>query len=61
MPKGLKLLSTGFIQGTPNLKLVSGTNLPVSIEVIEKYVTFSGRIKTKHMVTVTKTLMIHIN
>ena len=60
-PKGLKLVSSGLIDGTPSVKLVSGSNLSLQIEVIEKYTTISGKVKTKHQVTATKTLTIHIN
>jgi hypothetical protein len=61
LPKGLKLVSgTGVIQGTPSIKLVPNSNISVHIEVIEKYTTFAGRVKTKHEVVATKTLTIHI-
>ena len=60
LPKGLKVKG-GFLEGTSSLKLVHGANLSVPIQVTEKWVAVSGRIKTKHSVTVTKTLMIHIN
>ena len=60
LPKGLKVVG-GFLEGAPSLKLAHGLNLPVPIQVTEKWVTVSGAIKTKHTMTVSKTLMIHIN
>ena len=60
LPKGLKVVG-GFLQGTPSVKLAHGANLSVPVAVIEKWVTISGRIKAKHSVMVTKTLMLHIN
>ena len=61
LPKGLKLSKSGVLFGTPNKKLVSGSNLSVPVQVTEKWVAISGRIKTKHSVTVSKTLTLHIS
>ena len=39
LPKGLKLTSTGVLSGTPNVKLVVGTNQPVPVKVTETVIT----------------------
>ncbi len=61
LPKGLKLVKTGVLQGTPSNKLVSGSNLPVQVQVTETVITFSGKHKIKTKTTVSKTLTLHIN
>jgi hypothetical protein len=60
-PHGLKMLSTGLLQGTPSIKLVHGSSVPVPIQVTEKWVTITAGKKTKHQLTVMKTLTLHIN
>ena len=61
LPKGLKLSSTGILSGTPNLKLVAGTNPSVPVQVTETVITIQSgkRVKTKTMVS--KTLSVHIS
>jgi hypothetical protein len=60
LPKGLKVKG-GVLEGTPSIKLADGANLSVPIQVTEKWVTISGAVKTKHTMTATKTLTVHIN
>ena len=60
LPKGLKVVG-GYLEGTPSLKLAHNLNLSVPVQVTEKWVAISGRIKTKHSMTVTKILILHIN
>jgi hypothetical protein len=59
MPKGLKV-KAGLIQGTPSTKLVPGT-FSVQLSATEKYSTVVGKVKTKHVVIVTKTLSLQVN
>ena len=61
LPKGLKLSSAGILSGTPNLRLVAGSNPSVPVQVTETVITINSgkRIKTK--TTVSKTLSVHIN
>ena len=61
LPKGLKVVVGGFLEGTPNLRLVPGSNLSVPVQVTERWVTVSGRTKTKHTMTVSATLTVLIN
>jgi hypothetical protein len=59
MPKGLKVKG-GAVQGTPSSKLAPGS-YNVQILATEKYTTIVGKVKTKHTVTVMKTLPLQIN
>jgi len=61
LPRGLVVVVGGFLEGTPSLKLAHGANLSVPVRVTETWFTVSGRIKTKHSLTVTKTLTVNIN
>ena len=45
LPKGLKVVG-GYLEGTPSLKLAHNLNLSVPVQVTEKWVAISGRIKT---------------
>ena len=60
-PKGLKLTSAGVLSGTPNVRLVVGTNQPVPVKVTETVITKNGRKKIKTKTTVSKTLTLHIS
>ena len=58
-PKGIKFKG-GLFSGIPSTKLTPGT-YSVEISAIEKYKTVVGKVKTKHVVTVTKTFSIQVN
>jgi large repetitive protein len=61
LPTGLKLTSLGLLSGTPNLRLVSGTDLAVPVKVTETVITVTGGRKVKTRNTVSKSLSVHVN
>ena len=65
-PGGLKLSRSGVLFGTPNKKLVSGSNLSVPVQITETVITFVNNggkhpKKVKAKTTVEKTLTVHIS
>jgi hypothetical protein len=62
LPHGLKLIpGTGMLEGIPSLKLAHGSSYAVPVQVTEKYTTMVGTVRTKHSVTVMKTLTCLMN
>jgi hypothetical protein len=61
LPRGLKLTSAGILMGTPNAKLVAGSNLPVPVKVTETVITFQGTKRIKTKTSVSKILTVHIS
>ena len=60
LPMGLKLSSSGFLGGTPSIKLPAGET-SITVQVTEKVITFNGKKKVVTKKTVQATIPLTIN